>query len=184
MAKYTCAFCAQPFISSSVTVGSEIICPNCGTKNTVMHQEAPVVQIPKLKSPAQREPGDLPVAATANRLIDNIEKVIVGKHDEILQTVMAYFAEGHVLLEDVPGVAQNHAGARAFAEHWLRLQTHPMHAGFAAERHHGQLHFQSKTTEFEFRPGPLLRKSCWRTKSTAPRRGRRPRCWKPWRNEK
>ena len=156
MAKYTCVFCGHPFISSSVTVGSEIICPNCGTKNTVMHQEAPVVQIPKLKSPAQREPGDLPVAATANRLIDNIEKVIVGKHDEILQTVMAYFAEGHVLLEDVPGVAKTmlaRALSRSIGCAFKRIQCTP---DLLPNDITGSSIFNPKTTEFEFRPGPLF----------------------------
>ena len=69
-------------------------------------REAAAAQFASLKNPAQPEPGDSPVAATANRLIDNIEKVIVGKRNEILLTLMAYFAEGHVLLEDVPGVAK------------------------------------------------------------------------------
>ena len=156
MAKYTCAFCAQPFISSSVTVGSEITCPNCGTKNTVTQPEAPAVQIPKLKSPAQREPGDLPVAATANRLIDNIEKVIVGKHDEILQTVMAYFAEGHVLLEDVPGVAKTmlaRALSRSIGCAFKRIQCTP---DLLPNDITGSSIFNPKTTEFEFRPGPLF----------------------------
>jgi MoxR-like ATPase len=156
MAKYTCVFCGKPFISSSTTAGSEVNCPNCGEKNILPPQEAPVVQIPKIKNPAEREPGDSPVAATANRLIDNIEKVIVGKHDEILLTVMAYFAEGHVLLEDVPGVAKTmlaRALSRSIGCDFKRIQCTP---DLLPNDITGSSIFNPKTTEFEFRPGPLF----------------------------
>jgi MoxR-like ATPase len=156
MAKHTCVFCAQPFISSSATVGSEINCPNCGTKNTVTQQETPVVQIQKLKSQTQWESGDSPVVAIANRLIDNIEKVIVGKHNEIILTVMAYFAEGHVLLEDVPGVAKTmlaRALSRSMGCDFKRIQCTP---DLLPNDITGSSIFNPKTTEFEFRPGPLF----------------------------
>jgi DNA-directed RNA polymerase subunit RPC12/RpoP len=106
MVKLTCVYCGKPFMAVSTNTGSDLTCPNCGSKNMLPLHETSVVQIPKRVDPAQREPGASPVAATAGGLIDNIEKVIVGKHDEIMLTVMAYFAEGHVLLEDVPGVAK------------------------------------------------------------------------------
>ena len=103
---------------------------------------------PILRRGTRAEAGDSPVAALANRIVDNIEKVIVGKHNEIILTVMAYFAGGHVLLEDVPGVAKT-VLARAFARTiGGHFQTHPMHAGFAAQRHHGQFHLQSQNHGF------------------------------------
>ena len=46
------------------------------------------------------------VAATAGRIIANIEKVVIGKRPQITLAVAAYFSEGHILLEDVPGVAK------------------------------------------------------------------------------
>ena len=156
MAKHTCGFCAQPFISANTTVGSEIICPKCGNKNTVAEPEMPVVQIPKLKNPAEREPGDSPVSATAGRLIDNIEKVIVGKHNEIVLTVMTYFAEGHLLLEDVPGVAKTmlaRALSRSIGCDFKRIQCTP---DLLPNDITGSSIFNPKTTEFEFRPGPLF----------------------------
>ncbi|HMO36546.1 MAG TPA: hypothetical protein PKA06_10930 [Gemmatales bacterium] len=46
------------------------------------------------------------VAALANRIIANIEKVIFGKRQPVVLAVVAAFAEGHILLEDVSGVAR------------------------------------------------------------------------------
>ncbi|MGN0608013.1 MAG: AAA family ATPase [Oscillospiraceae bacterium] len=44
-------------------------------------------------------------------LIDNIEKVIIGKREVIIQTVTALLMEGHVLIEDVPGVGKTQLAA-------------------------------------------------------------------------
>ena len=41
-----------------------------------------------------------------NSLIENIEKIIVGKRDSIIKVVCAVLAEGHILIEDVPGVGK------------------------------------------------------------------------------
>src|SRR3989304_4223753 len=43
-----------------------------------------------------------------------VEQVVVGKRQQIIQVLVAWFCEGHVLLEDVPGVAKTMM-ARAFA---------------------------------------------------------------------
>ena len=106
MIKSVCVSCGQPFVSSDAPVGTGVKCPRCGAPNTVAPPEPPVVRLPKLKNPAEREPGNSPVMPVVNRIIDNIEKVIVGKHNEIVLTLAAYCAGGHVLLEDVPGVAK------------------------------------------------------------------------------
>lgn len=156
MTKLTCVYCGKPFMAVSTTAESDLTCPNCGSKNMLPLRETPVVQIPKLKNPAEREAGDSPVAATASRLIDNIEKVIVGKHDEIMLTVMAYFAEGHVLLEDVPGVAKTmlaRALSRSIGCDFKRIQCTP---DLLPNDITGSSIFNPKTTEFEFRPGPLF----------------------------
>ena len=54
------------------------------------------------------------VAALAGKLIANIEKVIIGKRQTLTLALAAYLCEGHVLLEDVPGVAKT-MFARALA---------------------------------------------------------------------
>ena len=46
------------------------------------------------------------VSAVTEKLVANIEKVIIGKRQPILLTLVAVLCEGHVLLEDVPGVAK------------------------------------------------------------------------------
>lgn len=48
-------------------------------------------------------------AACARRIADNMEKVIVGKRQVIELMLAALLAEGHVLLEDVPGTGKTHA---------------------------------------------------------------------------
>lgn len=55
------------------------------------------------------------VAAVAQRLMDNVEKVIVGKHDQVRLAVATLLAEGHLLIQDVPGVAKTML-ARAIAQ--------------------------------------------------------------------
>lgn len=54
------------------------------------------------------------IADIAAQLIANVEKVIVGKHEQVVSAVAAFLAEGHLLLEDVPGVAKTML-ARALA---------------------------------------------------------------------
>jgi len=156
MTKLTCASCGKPFMSISPTVGSQAACPNCGVTNVVPAPAAPMVHVPLPKNPAQREPGDSLVSTTANRLCDNMEKVIVGKHNEILLTIMAYFSEGHVLLEDVPGVAKTmlaRALSRSIGCEFKRIQCTP---DLLPNDITGSSIFNPKTTEFEFRPGPLF----------------------------
>ena len=154
MTKLTCVYCGKPFMAVSTT--GDLTCPNCGSKNMLPLHEAAAAQIPTRINPAPRELGDSPVSATAGRLIDNIEKVIVGKHDEIMLTVMAYFAEGHVLLEDVPGVAKTmlaRALSRSIGCDFKRIQCTP---DLLPNDITGSSIFNPKTTEFEFRRGPLF----------------------------
>jgi MoxR-like ATPase len=156
MIKSICVSCGQPFVSSDAPAGTEVKCPRCGTQNTVVPPEPSVVRLPKLKSPVEREPGNSPVLPVANRIIDNIEKVIVGKHNEIVLTLAAYCAEGHVLLEDVPGVAKTmlaRALSRSIGCTFKRIQCTPdLLPGDIT----GSSIFNPQTTAFEFRPGPLF----------------------------
>ena len=154
MTKITCVYCGKPFMASNQ--GDEIKCPNCGSKHTAPLRSDPAGQSPVAATRETREAVDTPTAAMANRLIDNIEKVIVGKHTEILMTVMAYLAEGHVLLEDVPGVAKTmlaRALARSVGCDFKRIQCTP---DLLPNDITGSSIFNPKTTEFEFRPGPLF----------------------------
>jgi MoxR-like ATPase len=108
--------------------------------------------------PASRsEPVEETLADAAQRLLANVEQVIVGKHDEIALVLSALVSGGHVLLEDVPGTAKTIL-ARAIAQSidgaaFARIQCTP---DLQPTDVTGLSIFNQKTREFEFRPGPVF----------------------------
>ena len=155
MIKLNCAYCGKPYEAANPT---NLICPHCGSKNIIPLSQTAAVKAASAaaSAAAQRVPGDSPIANVANRLIGNVEKVIVGKYDEILLTVMAYFAEGHVLLEDVPGVAKTmlaRALSRSIGCEFKRIQCTP---DLLPNDITGSSIFNPKTADFEFRAGPVF----------------------------
>jgi MoxR-like ATPase len=96
------------------------------------------------------------VAATANRIIANIEKVIIGKRPQLVLSLVTYLCEGHLLLEDVPGVAKTmlaRALARSIGCIFKRVQCTP---DLLPTDITGVSIFNQKTAEFEFRAGPIF----------------------------
>jgi len=92
----------------------------------------------------------------AGTIVDNVARVIVGKEEAIELCLVALLCEGHILLEDVPGIGKTtlaKALARSVGCSFKRIQFTP---DLLPSDVTGILYFNQKTQEFEFRPGPLL----------------------------
>ncbi|MBI2266113.1 MAG: MoxR family ATPase [Armatimonadetes bacterium] len=92
----------------------------------------------------------------ADRVIANVERVIVGKRNEVKLLLVALLSEGHVLVEDVPGVGKTmlaRAMARSLGCSFKRIQFTP---DLLPSDILGVTIFNQKTSEFEFRPGPVV----------------------------
>lgn len=95
------------------------------------------------------------LATTAEKVIQNVERVIVGKHAEVELTLVALLSNGHILLEDVPGTGKTMLAkslARSLGCSFKRIQFTP---DLLPSDVTGVSIYNQKTTEFEYRPGPV-----------------------------
>lgn len=100
---------------------------------------------------------DIPaVQSLTERVVQNIERVIVGKRREVELVLLALLCRGHVLIEDVPGVGKT-VIAKAFARTvgctFKRIQFTP---DLLPSDVTGVSIFNQQTQRFEFRPGPII----------------------------
>ncbi len=96
------------------------------------------------------------IADFTNQVIDNVEKVIVGKRATIEMLMVAMLCEGHVLLEDVPGVGKTMLArslAASLGGQFNRIQCTP---DLLPNDVTGVSIFNQKTSQFEFRAGPVF----------------------------
>jgi MoxR-like ATPase len=96
------------------------------------------------------------VRALSENISNNVDNVILGKRQEIQTTLLALLCEGHLLIEDVPGVGKTmlaRAIARSIGCSFRRIQFTP---DMLPSDVTGVSVFNQKTREFEFRPGPIM----------------------------
>jgi MoxR-like ATPase len=96
------------------------------------------------------------VQEPAERVVANVERVIVGKHVEVRMALVALLCEGHILIEDVPGVGKTmlaKALSKSIGCSFRRIQFTP---DLLPSDVTGLSIFNQKTQEFEFRPGPIM----------------------------
>lgn len=92
----------------------------------------------------------------AERIIDNVEGVIVGKRNEVELAVIALLCHGHLLIEDVPGVGKTMLArsiAKSLGCSFRRIQFTP---DLLPSDVVGVSIYNQKTGDFEFRPGPIF----------------------------
>ena len=106
------------------------------------------------------QPAPMPRRASFGQLFDaligNVERVIQGKRDAIRLALVCLFAEGHLLIEDVPGVGKTSmakAIARSIGGIWRRVQFTP---DLLPSDVTGVSVWNRATNEFEFRPGGVF----------------------------
>ncbi len=96
------------------------------------------------------------LAAAVQRVINNVEKVIVGKAKSVAFSLIAVICNGHVLIEDVPGVGKTvltKAIARSIGCSFKRIQFTP---DLLPSDVTGVSIYNQKTGNFEFRAGPIM----------------------------
>lgn len=92
----------------------------------------------------------------AERVVENVEQVIVGKHYEVQLALIALICRGHLLIEDVPGVGKTTLAkslARSLGCTFKRMQFTP---DLLPSDVTGVSIYNQKSAEFEFRPGPVM----------------------------
>ena len=96
------------------------------------------------------------VQTVADALAANVERVIIGKQDVIRLVTIGLLSQGHILIEDVPGVGKTmlaQALSKSLGCAFRRIQFTP---DMLPSDVTGVSIFNQKTREFEFRPGPIM----------------------------
>jgi MoxR-like ATPase len=96
------------------------------------------------------------VGELSNRVLDEVERVVLGKRDALELLMLGLLADGHVLIEDYPGLAKT-LMARSFAQvtslDFSRIQFTP---DLMPSDVTGSSIFNQRESDFEFRPGPIF----------------------------
>jgi len=96
------------------------------------------------------------IVSTSKKVKENVGRVIVGKNDVVELTIIALLCEGHLLIEDVPGIGKTMLAksiARSLGCSFRRIQCTP---DLLPSDITGTYVYNQKTSDFEFRPGPIM----------------------------
>jgi len=96
------------------------------------------------------------IKLVADRIVENVEKVIIGKTSEVQMTLVGLLCRGHLLIEDVPGVGKTmlaKALAKSIGTTFNRIQFTP---DMLPSDVTGVSIFNQQTRQFEFRAGPIM----------------------------
>ena len=96
------------------------------------------------------------VQESGEKVLANVERVIVGKHQEVRLALVALLCQGHLLIEDVPGTGKTvlaKAISKSLGCTFRRIQFTP---DLLPSDVTGLSIYNQKTQEFEFRPGPIM----------------------------
>ncbi len=94
--------------------------------------------------------------SAAQRIVDNVERVIIGKREQVELAVITLMCGGHLLVEDVPGVGKTMLArslARSSGCSFSRIQFTPELLPTAIT---GVSIYDQESSDFQYRPGPLL----------------------------
>jgi MoxR-like ATPase len=92
----------------------------------------------------------------ANRIVESISRVLIGKEDRVREVVIGLLAGGHVLIEDIPGVGKTLlaiATARSIGVRFRRVQ---FTSDTLPSDVLGVNVYDPKTSDFVFKPGPIF----------------------------
>ena len=96
------------------------------------------------------------IASRSDRILDELDRAVVGKREALELVLLGFLADGHVLIEDFPGLGKTLI-ARSFAQvcamDFGRVQFTP---DLMPSDVTGSSVFNQRTGDFEFRPGPIF----------------------------
>ena len=95
------------------------------------------------------------VQGIANRIVENVERVVVGKRQPVQTTVLGLLCQCHILIEDVPGVGKTVLAKSLSKSVGCRFQRIQFTPDMLPSDVTGVSVFNQKTFEFQFRPGPI-----------------------------
>jgi MoxR-like ATPase len=96
------------------------------------------------------------IASRSDRILDEIDRAVVGKREALELVLLGFLADGHVLIEDFPGLGKTliaRSFAQVFAMDFGRVQFTP---DLMPSDVTGSSVFNQRTGDFEFRPGPIF----------------------------